>query len=241
MSSSSKCMPPKNRKRLLRDVVRLIKSPLTSNGIYYSHDEDNMLKGYAVIFGPDDSLYRYGAYMFEFNYPTEYPFAPPKLIYLTNDGKTRFNPNLYRNGKVCISLLNTWKGEQWTSCQTIESILLSLVALLHNEPLINEPGIKKTHSDFKSYNSIIQYKNYEIAILGILTQRILPPSFSGFFPIIKKHFKEHEKIIFDELAQLEQSKKNKKEFKTSLYNMNLSANYTDLTEKMKIAFKEFLN
>ena len=49
------------------------------------------------------------------------------LNYLTNDGKTRFNPNLYRNGKVCISLLNTWKGEQWTSCQTIESILLSLV------------------------------------------------------------------------------------------------------------------
>ena len=216
MSSDSKFMPPKNQKRLLRDVVRLIKSPLTSNGIYYSHDEDNMLKGYAVIFGPDDSLYRYGAYMFEFNYPTEYPFVPPKLNYLTNDGKTRFNPNLYRNGKVCISLLNTWKGEQWTSCQTIESILLSLVALLHNEPLLNEPGIKKTHRDFKSYNTIIQYKNYETAILGVLTQKILPPAFSGFFSIIKKHFKEHEKNILDELTQLEQSKKNRKEFKTSL-------------------------
>ena len=241
MSSSSKFMPPKNQRRLLRDVVMLIKSPLTSNGIYYSHDEDNMLKGYAVIFGPDDSLYRYGAYMFKFNYPTEYPFVPPKLTYLTNDGKTRFNPNLYRNGKVCISLLNTWKGEQWTSCQTIESILLSLVALLHNEPLLNEPGIKKTHRDFKSYNSIIQYKNYETAILGVLTQKILPPTFSGFFSIIKKHFKEHEKIIFAELTQLEQSKKNRQEFKTSLYNMNISANYTDLMERMKIAFKEFLN
>ena len=241
MSSSSKFMPPKNQKRLLRDVVRIIKSPLTSNGIYYSHDEDNMLKGYAVIFGPDDSLYRYGAYMFEFNYSTEYPFVPPKLNYLTNDGKTRFNPNLYRNGKVCISLLNTWKGEQWTSCQTIESILLSLVALLHNEPLLNEPGIKKTHRDFKSYNTIIQYKNYEIAILGVLTQKILPPAFSGFLPIIKKHFKKHEKNILAELTQLEQSKKNGKEFETSLYNMNISANYTDLIEKIKIAFKEFLN
>ena len=40
-----------------------------------------------------------GAYMFEFTYPTEYPFVPPKVTYLTNDGKTRFNPNLYRNGK----------------------------------------------------------------------------------------------------------------------------------------------
>ena len=112
MSSKKEFMPAKNQKRLLRDVAKMIKNPLTDNGIYYVHDSENMLKGYAIIFGPDDSLYRYGCYMFEFTYPTDYPFVPPKVTYLTNDGKTRFNPNLYRNGKVCISLLNTWKGEQ---------------------------------------------------------------------------------------------------------------------------------
>ena len=74
-----------------------------------------------------------------------------------------------------------------------------------------------------------------------MTQKILPPAFSGFFSIIKKHFKEHEKFILAELTQLEQSKKNRQEFKTSLYNMNVLTNYTDLIEKMKIAFKEFLN
>jgi len=234
-------MPAKNQKRLLRDVVRLVKSPLTSNGIYYSHNDENMLKGYAIIFGSGDSLYRHGVYMFALDYPKEYPFAPPKLTYLTNDGKTRFNPNLYRNGKVCLSLLNTWKGEQWTSCQTIESILLNLLTLLHNEPLLNEPGIKKDHRDFKSYNSILQYKNYEISILGVLTQKILPPAFAGFFPIIKKHFKERTQIILDELKLLEKSKKNNKVFKTGLYNMAVLTNYTDLIVKIKIAFKEFLN
>ena len=34
-----------------------------------------------------------------------------KLTYLTNDGNTRFHPNLYRNGKVCLSVLNTWRGK----------------------------------------------------------------------------------------------------------------------------------
>ena len=53
-------MPAKNQKRLLRDVARMIKNPLTDNGIYYVHDSENMLKGYALVFGPDDSLYRYG-------------------------------------------------------------------------------------------------------------------------------------------------------------------------------------
>jgi ubiquitin-conjugating enzyme E2 Z len=198
-----------------------------------------MLKGYAVIFGPNDSLYRYGAYMFKFDFPPEYPFVPPKVTYLTNDGKTRFNPNLYRDGKVCISLLNTWKGEQWTSCQNIRTVLLNLVTLLHNEPLLNEPGIKKSNRDFKSYNSIIQYKNYEVAILGVLSKQILPPIFSRFFPIIQGHFKENKKVILEELDKLQESKKNKKHYVTRMYRMDIIADYTDLNVRMREALKEF--
>ena len=121
------------------------------------------LTGYAVVFGPTDTIYRYGAYMFEFKFPTNYPVSPPKLTYLTNDGSTRFHPNLYRNGKVCISILNTWKGEQWTSCQTIRSVLLTLTTLFHNKPLLNEPGIRETHRDFNNYNKIIKYRNLKFS------------------------------------------------------------------------------
>ena len=95
--------------------------------------------------------------MFEFKFPANYPVSPPKLTYLTNDGSTRFHPNLYRNGKVCLSVLNTWRGEGWTSCQTIRSILLILVTLFHNKPLLNEPGIKESHHSFIPYNKIITY------------------------------------------------------------------------------------
>ena len=72
-----------------------------------------MLKGYAVIFGPTDTIYRYGAYMFEFKFPTNYPVSPPKLTYLTNDGNTRFHPNLYRNGKglfICFKYTEAKDG-----------------------------------------------------------------------------------------------------------------------------------
>ena len=34
----------------------------------------------------------------------------------TGNGSVRFNPNLYQDGKVCLSLLGTWEGaqgEQW--------------------------------------------------------------------------------------------------------------------------------
>ena len=72
-------------KRLVKDVKDILKNPLTDNGIIYSHDQDNMLKGYAIIFGPKDTIYENGVYFFEFNFPDTYPFNPPKLTYLTNN------------------------------------------------------------------------------------------------------------------------------------------------------------
>jgi ubiquitin-protein ligase len=51
--------------RLIKDIKEIILHPLTDNGIYYSHDEENMLKGYAMIVGPDDTPYFGGYYFFE--------------------------------------------------------------------------------------------------------------------------------------------------------------------------------
>lgn len=51
------------------------------------------------------------------------------------------HPNMYKNRKVCVSILNTWRGEQWSGCQTIKSVLLTLMSLLDSKPLLNEPGI----------------------------------------------------------------------------------------------------
>ena len=52
-------------KRLVKDVKDIIKKPLLDNGIIYSHSDENLLKGYAIIFGPKDTIYQNGAYFFE--------------------------------------------------------------------------------------------------------------------------------------------------------------------------------
>ena len=51
--------------RLLHDVKHVIKNPLTDNGIFYMHDDEDMLKGYALIVGPSDTPYFGGFYFFE--------------------------------------------------------------------------------------------------------------------------------------------------------------------------------
>ena len=54
--------------RLLKDVKNIIKNPLTDNGIYYIHDDSDILKGYALIVGPEDTPYYGGYYFFEIKY-----------------------------------------------------------------------------------------------------------------------------------------------------------------------------
>jgi len=182
--------------RLIKDITQIKKNPLTENGIYYEHDDTDMLKGYALIIGPEDTPYFGGYYFFEFKFPKDYPFGPPTIKYLTNDGYIRFNPNLYTNGKVCVSILNTWSGDQWSSCQTITSVLLTLCTLLNNEPLLNEPGITKSHPDLRRYNQIIHYSNISIAICDILSQKIKIVCYDNFKNVVHELFlKNYDKIL----------------------------------------------
>lgn len=222
--------------RLLKDVKHIFKNPLTENGIYYVHDDADMMKGYALIIGPSDTPYFGGNYFFEITYPYDYPHSPPKVKYCTNGNNIRFNPNLYKCGKVCISLLNTWRGDQWTSCQSISTILLTLCTLLCDNPLLNEPGVIPSHNDIKPYNEIILFSNLNIAVCDIITKKsgIYMPFFDNFYPFIKENFiKNYDKLI--EFAE----NKHKNDFiestilKTGYYSLCVDVNYKKVIEKLK--------
>ena len=224
-------------KRLLSDVKDIIKNPLTNNGIYYEHDKNDLLKGTAMIIGPKDTPYENGYYLFKFKFPVDYPYNPPKVVYMTNDGKTRFNPNLYRNGKVCVSILNTWSGDQWTGCQTISSVLLTLCTLLNEQPLLNEPGITETNYNIIPYNSIINFKNISFAIYKLLNNELLIAEFEHFYPImIKQFFLNYDTII--ENINNQMKIKDKYDAFVSVYRMETHINYTKLLKNIKSLYKK---
>ena len=224
--------------RLLKDVKHIIKNPLTENGIYYIHDDSDIMKGYALIIGPSDTPYFGGNYFFEFNYPADYPHSPPKVTYCTNGNNIRFNPNLYTCGKVCVSLLNTWRGDQWTSCQSIATVLLTLCSLLSKDPLLNEPGVDKKHLDMKPYDEIIQYANIDIAVCDIVRKKtsVFLPFFDNFYPFIKENFhKNYDKLLeFSEKKNLEFNSESNM-FKTGFYSMRVTIDYNNIIEKLKQA------
>ncbi|MBA42381.1 MAG: hypothetical protein CMF62_00040 [Magnetococcales bacterium] len=197
MANKTEYIDSQTQKRLIRDISDIFKNPLTEHCIYYQHDDTNMLKGYAMIIGPPDSLYQHGFYFFEFHFPTNYPQSPPTVKTITNDGYTRFHPNLYKNGKVCLSILNTWKGEGWTSCQTIKTILLTLVSILDDKPLLHEPGIRENNIDFEKYNKIIEYKNITHSFLDYVSMHLLPIQFLSFSSIMKEYAVKNKESILN--------------------------------------------
>jgi ubiquitin-conjugating enzyme E2 Z len=222
--------------RLLKDVRHIIKNPLTDQGIYYIHDDADMMKGYAMIVGPSDTPYFGGFYFFEFTYPGDYPHSPPKVKYCTNGNGIRFNPNLYTCGKVCVSLLNTWRGDQWTSCQSISTVLLTLCTLLCSDPLLNEPGVSKGHKDMQNYTDIIEFANISIAVCDIVTKKkgVYMPFFDNFYPFIKENFnKNYDKLL--EFAQNRSSDKfsQNKVLSTGFYNMNVTIDYKYIISKLE--------
>jgi ubiquitin-protein ligase len=154
-------------RRITIDTKRVMELPVDA-GLYWIPDESDITHGWAIICGSADTPYYGGSYAFDVKFSDNYPFEPPKFTFLTQDGRTRFNPNLYKNGKVCLSLLNTWQGEPWSGVQSLCSVLQCIqTAVMTADPLRNEPAypVALLERDIEIYNRMILHASIETAIL----------------------------------------------------------------------------
>ncbi|KAL6878659.1 UBC-like protein [Trichoderma novae-zelandiae] len=124
----------------------------------------------ALIMGPHETPYEFGFFeMTDIRYQ-DYPSKSPSVQCLTtNGGRCRFNPNIYSTGKVCL----TWRGErgeEWSSAQGLESILLSIQSLMSANPYENEPGFEDANaeSDKKLQQHYIQKIRHETLRISVI-------------------------------------------------------------------------
>lgn len=98
-------------------------------------NDDNLFKWSATIYGPEGSPYDSGVFILNIDFPNDYPFKPPKIIFETKI----FHCNINYQGFICLDILK----DKWSPALTLSKVLLSICSLLDdqnpNDPL--EPEI----------------------------------------------------------------------------------------------------
>ncbi|NXD10636.1 UBE2O enzyme, partial [Nothocercus nigrocapillus] len=146
----------------------------------------------ALIKGPTRTPYEDGLFLFDIQLPNIYPAVPPLFRYLSQCSG-RLNPNLYDNGKVCVSLLGTWIGkgtERWTSKSSLLQVLISIQGLiLVNEPYYNEAGFDSDRGLQEGYENSRCYNEMTLIRVVQSMMQLLRRPVEVFEHEIREHFR----------------------------------------------------
>ncbi|KAI8338354.1 putative ubiquitin conjugating enzyme [Chlamydoabsidia padenii] len=119
-------------KRIRKELIDLQRDPLSSCSA--GPTGDDIFHWEASIMGPDESPYQGGVFFLHIQFPTDYPFKPPKINFKTKI----YHPNINSNGSICLDILK----DQWSPALTISKVLLSVCSLLTDpnpdDPLVPE-------------------------------------------------------------------------------------------------------
>ena len=108
-------------KRIAKELLDLRKDP-PANCSAGPIDNESIFNWEAVIFGPADSPYTGGVYNMTVEFPSDYPFKPPRLMFKTKI----YHPNINAAGFICLDILK----QNWSPALTISKVLLSVLSML---------------------------------------------------------------------------------------------------------------
>ena len=119
-------------KRLQKEFKDLSSKPY--NEFSCSLHDDNLFKWDIIIFGPQDTPYEGGIFKAVMDFPKDYPDKPPTLQFISNV----YHPNVYGDGKVCISILHQGvdqfgyedNSERWKPVHGVGSVIMSVISML---------------------------------------------------------------------------------------------------------------
>ncbi|KAI8632090.1 ubiquitin-conjugating enzyme [Xylariaceae sp. FL1651] len=163
--------------RITKEIGEIQKNSDLSLAVAFRDRDVRNVK--ALIIGPHETPYEFGFFEFAVKFNREYPRKSPAVTCTTtNGGRCRFNPNIYANGKVCLSILGTWRGErgeEWSAAQGLESILLSIQSLMSSNPYENEPGFEDANElsdkkNQKDYVAKIRHETLRISVIQKLEE-----------------------------------------------------------------------
>uniref|UniRef100_A0A8C4R9F5 Ubiquitin-conjugating enzyme E2 G2 n=1 Tax=Eptatretus burgeri TaxID=7764 RepID=A0A8C4R9F5_EPTBU len=117
---------------------------------------------HGLLVGPEGTCFEGGVFPAVMTFPPDYPLSPPKMRFTCE----MFHPNIYPDGRVCISILHApgddpmgyeSSAERWSPVQSVEKILLSVVSMLaepNDESGANVDASKMWREDRAQFDKI---------------------------------------------------------------------------------------
>jgi ubiquitin-conjugating enzyme E2 D/E len=85
---------------------------------------EDLFNWQGTVMGPSGTPYEGGVFFLAVNFPSDYPFKPPKVRFTTQV----YHPNINSNGAICLDVLK----DQWSPALTLSKLLCSIHSLLTN-------------------------------------------------------------------------------------------------------------
>jgi len=117
------------KRKLMKDYKYLTKSPL--EGIAAVPNHSDIMTWNAYIKGPEGTLFEGATFALTMNFKDEYPMKPPHVKFESDV----FHPNIYKNGEICLDLLQ----DNWSPTYGVGSVLMAIQSLL-GEPNPDSPA-----------------------------------------------------------------------------------------------------
>lgn len=115
-----------NIRRLQNEVRRIDEQRETYKNMFHlKMIDDNMYHWNAELYGPEDSLYEAKQFNLDIQLPSDYPFSPPRVKFITPIEHVNIN----KNGDICLDIL---KPEYWAASQNIITVMISIRVLMSN-------------------------------------------------------------------------------------------------------------
>ncbi|KZT30709.1 hypothetical protein NEOLEDRAFT_1174097 [Neolentinus lepideus HHB14362 ss-1] len=212
--ASAPAQPSRNFLGRLTKEYRVLSNSLPDSIVVRAYeDRSDLLR--SLIIGPENTPYEDAPFVIDWMLDSNFPNTPPIAHFHSwTNGNGRVNPNLYEEGKVCLSILGTWAGDKneiWNPARSsLLQVLVSIQALvLVKEPWFCEPAFEKLRGTEEGIvNSRLYSEKAYVLSRGFVRRalEILPGSIESEIRWMYYTNGKLEKVLWDANALVEKSK-----------------------------------